>query len=166
MDRGYRSRTAPYPYPEEDPVKRVFALLVGIAFVAGLAGAAAAQTPATQTPVEKKADDKKMDKKPSTKTAVGTVKSAGADGLVVAGKAKGKDTEWTFAVDPNTKIKKGGKDVTVKDVAAGDKVTVRYMDHDGKMTAASVAVSAAASAKAAKSEMKSETKEMKKEEKK
>jgi hypothetical protein len=151
-------------------VKRVFAVLIGIAFVAGLAGTAAAQTPATQTPVEKKADDKKMDKmdskKPSPKTAVGTVKSAGADSLVVAGKAKGKDTEWTFAVDPNTKIKKGGKDVTVKDVAAGDKVTVRYMDHDGKMTAASVAVSAAAAAKAAKSEMKSETKEMKKEEKK
>jgi hypothetical protein len=148
-------------------VKRVFAVLIGIAFVAGLAGTAAAQTPATQTPVEKKADDKKMDsKKPLPKTAVGTVKSAGADSLVVAGKAKGKDTEWTFAVDPNTKIKKGGKDVTVKDVAAGDKVTVRYMDHDGKMTAASVAVSAAAAAKAAKSEMKSETKEMKKEEKK
>ena len=152
-------------------MNRVFALLVGIAFVAGLAGTAAAQTPATQAPAEKKADDKKMDKKDdakkvSTKTAVGTVKSTGADSLVVAGKAKGKDTEWTFAVDPHTKIKKGGKDVTVKDVAAGDKVTVRYMDHDGKMTAASVAVSAAASAKAAKSEMKSETKEMKKEEKK
>jgi hypothetical protein len=149
-------------------VKRVFAALVGIAFVAGLAGAASAQTPATQAPAEKKADDKKMDmkkddaKKASSKTAVGTVKSASDTSLVVAGKAKGKDTEWTFGVDPSTKIKKSGKDITAKDVAAGDKVTVRYMDHDGKMTASNVTVSPgakhAAKPEAAKTEMKKEDK--------
>lgn len=142
-------------------MKRFFAILVGIAFVAGLAGAATAQTPATQAPAEKKADEKKMDtksdaKKASSRTAVGTVKSASDSSLVVAGKAKGKETEWTFGVDPNTKIKKAGKDVTAKDVAAGDKVTVKYTDQDGKMTASNVTVSAPA--KASKTEMKKEDK--------
>jgi len=141
-------------------VKRVIALFAAIAFVAGLAGAASAQAPAAQAPAEKKADTK-TEKKASSKTAVGTVKSASADSLVVAGKTKGKDTEWTFGVDPNTKIKKSGKDVTAKDVAAGDKVTVRYMEQDGKMTASNVTVSPP-SKQAAKSDAKTD---MKKDEK-
>src|SRR5438094_812668 len=75
-------------------------------------------------------------------TAMGTVKTAGADGIVVAGKAKGKETEWTFAVSDKTKIRKAGKDVTAKDLAPGDKVSVRYMDEGGKMTAMTVSASA------------------------
>jgi Domain of unknown function (DUF5666) len=130
-------------------VKRLFAAFVGVAFVAGSIGAALAQSPTTSapgTPTEKKPAADKMDKsakKPSTKTAVGTVKSASPDSIVVAGKEKGKEAEWTFAVDDKTKVKKAGKDSTAKDIAAGDKVTVRYMDHDGKATAMNVNVSAA-----------------------
>ena len=125
-------------------MKRALAAVVGLAFVFASVGLAAAQTspPATKT------DDKKMDKDASMKktphhTAVGTVKSAGADSLVVAGKSKGKDTEWTFALNDKTKIKKAGKDVTAKDLAEGDKVTVRYMDEGGKMTAMNVTASGA-----------------------
>jgi hypothetical protein len=165
VDKGTAAgREAPssgHRHTQEETVKRFFAALVGIAFVAGLAGAASAQTPATQAPAEKKADDKKMDtksdaKKASSRTAVGTVKSATDSSLVVAGKAKGKETEWTFDVDPSTKIKKAGKDVTAKDVAAGDKVTVKYTDQGGKMTASNVTVSAPA--KAPKTETKKEDK--------
>ena len=126
-------------------MKRLFALLVGVAFVAGTVGFVAAQTGTTTTD-KKPAADTKMDKsmkKGATKTASGTVKSASPDSIVVAGKEKGKDTEWTFAVDDKTKVKKGGKETMTKDIAPGDKVTVRYMDHEGKPTAMNVNVSGA-----------------------
>lgn len=134
-------------------MKRLFAVLVGIAFVSGTVGFAAAQ--ATSTTDKKPAADSKMDKmdasakKAATKTATGTVKSASPDSIVVAGKDKGKDAEWTFAVDGKTKVKKAGKDMMAKDLAPGDKVTVRYMDHDGKATAMNVNVSAGSTKKAA-----------------
>jgi Domain of unknown function (DUF5666) len=125
-------------------VKRALATIVGVAFVFASAGLVGAQTSAPAP----KTDDKKMEDKSSMKkaphhTAVGTVKTAAPDSIVVGGKSKGKDTEWTFALDDKTKIKKGGKDVTAKDLAAGDKVTVRYMDEGGKMTAMSVSASTA-----------------------
>jgi len=133
-------------------VNRLFALLVGIAFVAGTVGIAAAQT-ATTTDKKPAADTKMSDKsgkKAATKTASGTVKSASPDSIVVAGKEKGKDAEWTFAVDDKTKVKKAGKDSMAKDIAPGDRVTVRYMDHDGKATAMNVSVSAPKKAAAEK----------------
>ena len=119
-----------------------------------------AQTPAPAT----KADDKKMEDKKDTSmkkaphhTAVGTVKTAGPDNLVVAGKSKGKEMEWTFALNEKTKVKKAGKEVMAKDLAPGDKVTVRYMDEGGKMTAMTVNASAA-SKQAAKAKEDSATK--------
>jgi uncharacterized protein DUF5666 len=132
-------------------VKRLFALLVGIAFVSGTVGFAAAQATSTTTDKKPAADTKmeKSAKKSSSKTASGTVKSASPDSIVVAGKEKGKDTEWTFAVDDKTKVKKAGKDSTAKDLAPGDKVTVRYMDHDGKATAMNVNASSASKKAAA-----------------
>lgn len=132
-------------------MKRLFALLVGIAFVSGTVGFAAAQATSTTTDKKPAADTKmeKSAKKSSSKTASGTVKSASPDSIVVAGKEKGKDTEWTFAVDDKTKVKKAGKDSTAKDLAPGDKVTVRYMDHDGKATAMNVNASSASKKAAA-----------------
>jgi hypothetical protein len=134
-------------------VNTLLALLVGTAFVAGTVGAAVAQTPSTMD--KKPGADSKMEKKDgakkaSTKTAVGTVKSASPDSIVVAGKEKGKDAEWTFAVDDKTKVKKAGKDTMAKDLAPGDKVTVRYMDHDGKPTAMNVNVAGGAKKSAEK----------------
>jgi hypothetical protein len=132
-------------------VKRLIALSVAAVFALGAGGLAVAQ--------DKKVDDKKMeksdmkaekkaDKKPTTKTANGTVKSASADSIVVTGKVKGKDEEWTFGVDSKTSIKKGGKAIMAGDVKAGDSVQVKYMEHDGKVMAQSVMVKgAAASAK-------------------
>jgi len=69
---------------------------------------------------------------------------------VVAGKEKGKDAEWTFAVDSKTAIRKSGKAITAGDLKSGDQVSVRYMDHEGKATAMAVQVKpGGASAKAA-----------------
>ena len=138
-------------------MKRSVALLIAVAFGVGLAGPAIAQTttpapatpaPATPAPAQKPAEMKKSDVK-KAKTAVGTVKSASAGNLMVAGKEKGKDAEWTFAVDSKTAIRKSGKSITPADLKPGDQVQVRYMDHDGKATAMAVQVKAgAASAKA------------------
>jgi hypothetical protein len=129
-------------------VKKLIATCVAVVFALGTAGLAMAQ--GEKKMEEKKSEmkmDKKADKKPAAKTANGTVKSASADSLVVAGKSKGKDEEWTFGVDSKTSIKKSGKSITSADVKAGDSVTVRYTEDGGKATAQSVTVKGAPAAK-------------------
>ena len=131
-------------------MKRLIALAMGVAFVTGITGFAAAQTTTTPPATEKKAEEKKAGgdmKKMSKKNASGTVKAASADSITVAGKDKGKDAEWTFAVDPKTTIKKAGKSITPADVKAGDSVSVQYMEHDGKPVASAVTVKPAPAAK-------------------
>lgn len=127
-------------------MKRLIGLIVGVAFVGSLTGSALAQGQTNPVPKEDKKTEKPADaKKPVAQNASGTVKTAAADSLVVSGKAKGgKDAEWTFAVDPKTtKIRKGGKDITAGDLAAGDPVLVRYHEQSGKNVAESVMVRAA-----------------------
>jgi len=129
-------------------VKRFVTLLIAAVFGIGIAGSAVAQTttpaPATPAPAttpapaQKPAETKPKSEVKKAKTAMGTVKSASADSLVVAGKEKGKDAEWTFAVDAKTAIRKSGKAVTAADLKPGDQVQVRYMDHEGKATATAV----------------------------
>ena len=146
-------------------MKRSVALLIAVVFGIGLAGIAVAQTtpapatpaPATTTPApaQKPADAKPKSDVKKAKNAMGTIKSASPDSLVVAGKEKGKDAEWTFAVDSKTAIRKSGKAITAADLKPGDQVQVRYMDHEGKATAMAVQVKAgAASAKAQPAEKK------------
>ena len=126
-------------------MKKLIALLMGVAFVAGLSGSALAQS--TTAPKEEKKMEKPAampaDKKPAAHNASGTVKTAAADSIVVAGKTKGKDSEWTFSVDPKTKIRKAGKDISAADLAAGDNVSVRYHEDAGKNVADAVTVRAA-----------------------
>jgi hypothetical protein len=139
-------------------VKRSVALLIAAVFGIGIAGSAVAQTtapapatpaPATPAPAQKPAETKPKSEVKKAKNAMGTVKSASADSLVVAGKEKGKDAEWTFAVDAKTAIRKSGKAITAADLKPGDQVQVRYMDHEGKATAMAVQVKpGATSAKA------------------
>ena len=117
-------------------MKKLLALLVAVVFVVGSAGSALAQTPTPAVP-EKKADYP-AEKKMPVKHAHGTVKSVTADGVVVAGKQKKKEVEWTFAVDPKTSIRRGGKSITAADLKPGDSVHVRYMDMDGKAVAHSI----------------------------
>jgi hypothetical protein len=120
------------------------ALIVGAAFVSAVAGVSLAQTSSTTPQKEEKKTGKPAEaKRPVVQNATGTVKAAAADNLVVSGKAKGgKDAEWTFSVEPKTKIRKAGKDVTAGDLATGDAVQVRYHDQEGKHVADSVTVRA------------------------
>lgn len=140
-------------------MKKFIALLVSLAFTAGMVGFAVAQAQAPAAkPEEKKAspaaapaakaEDKAADKKMAARTANGTVRSTSAEGVVVAGKDKGKDAEWTFGVDAKTKITRAGKAITAKDLTAGDAVDVRYMDHEGKAVASAITVKPGASKKA------------------
>jgi hypothetical protein len=126
-------------------MRRLSAWLVMVTFLLALAAPALAQTatpaPGAKAPAAGKAEAKKW----AAKTAAGTVKSASADSLVlVAGKDK---KEWTFAVDKDTKITKGGKAAKVEEVAADDAATVTYVEQDGKMHAKTVAVKVKAAAK-------------------
>ena len=144
-------------------MKRSVALLIAVMFGIGLAGSAVAQTttPTTPTPAttpapaQRPAEAKPKSDVKKAKNAMGTVKSVSADSLVVGGKEKGKDAEWTFAVDSKTAIRKSGKAITATDLKPGDQVQVRYMDHEGKATAMAVQVKpGAASAKAQPAEKK------------
>jgi hypothetical protein len=104
------------------------------------------------------AQDKKA-AAPKTLTANGTVSAVAADSLTV----KGKDAEWTFAVDGKTTVQAKGashktaaakadaKPTPITDfVKAGDKVVVKYHDMGATKHAASVTVTGAPPAPAKK----------------
>lgn len=117
-------------------MRRLVALIVGVAWVAAVTGGVLAQGQTTPAKSEKP-------RKPVTRTADGRVKTSAADSLVVSGKVKGgKDTEWTFSVDSRTKIRKSGKDITAVDLVAGESVLVRYHTEGGKTVADEVMVRA------------------------
>lgn len=141
-------------------MKKALSLIVAVVFGAGIAGSAVAQAQTAPAPAPKAEEKKGAEKKPAAKTASGTVKSASADSLVVSGKDKGKDAEWTFGVDAKTKISKAGKSITAADLKAGDSVQVRYMEDGGKAMAQTVSVRQAPAKKAdtKKDEMKKEEK--------
>lgn len=130
-------------------MKKPIALIVALAFTLGAAGFVLAQTttPAPEKKMEKMEKSGEMkksgEKKMAAKTATGTVKSASTDSLVVSGKEKGKEAEWTFAIDPKTTIKKAGKSVTASDLKEGDSVQVKYMEREGKAMAQTVMVRSA-----------------------
>ena len=134
-------------------MKKLIAMCVALVFAMGTAGLAVAQEKKAEEKKSEMKSDAKMDKKEkkaAAKSASGTVKSASADSLVVGGKMKGKDEEWTFGVDSKTTIKKGGKAITAADVKPGDSVQVKYTEDAGKMVAQSVTVKAAPAKKAEK----------------
>lgn len=118
-------------------MKKITALIAAVVLATATAAIAADE----KKPEEKKAAagaTAKADKKPVGKSASGTVKSATADSIVVAGKDKGKDAEWTFAVDAKTAIKRAGKTAMAGDLQAGDAVQVKFVEQDGKSVAQSV----------------------------
>lgn len=125
-------------------MKKLLALVVGGAFMVGVAASGLAQAPGGTPPKDEKKGERPAEaKKAATQNANGTVRTSAADSLVVSGKAKGgKDAEWTFALEPKTKIRKAGKEVGAGDLASGDVVLVRYHDQDGKHVADSVLVRA------------------------
>lgn len=119
-------------------------LVLGGALIVGVAASGLAQAPSGTPPKDEKKGERPAEtKKVATQNANGIVRTSAAASLVVSGKAKGgKDAEWTFALEPKTKIRKAGKEVSAGDLASGDVVLVRYHDQDGKHVADSVLVRA------------------------
>jgi hypothetical protein len=109
--------------------------MLGLALISGLIGSATAQTTDGAAPSQKKVDAKK-----ATRSVSGTVKSSSPEAVVVAGHDKGRDAEWTFAVEPTTFIRKGSKSITARDLKAGDVVQVRFSEMEGKAMAQSIVV--------------------------
>jgi hypothetical protein len=120
-------------------VKKLIGLLVAAALWLGAPDFAVAQAPpAGQSPGEKADSSPEKGDKNMAQTAVGRVKSATSDRLVVIGKSRGQGAEWTFVIEAQTKIRKEGKDVTATDLKPGDGVQVRYLEQDGKYIAQTV----------------------------
>jgi hypothetical protein len=129
-------------------VRMLAPLAVGFIVLVLTAGIASAQAPAA-TP----SADPKMQKaaaKKAMRNVSGTVRSSSNEAVVVTGRDKGKDAEWTFAVEPTTNIRKGSKSITAGDLKAGDAVQVRFIERDGKALADSILVKAAKKAAAKK----------------
>jgi hypothetical protein len=99
---------------------------------------AAQQTPAPSTPAAPAVPVTKAPTPAKRLTALGHVKSAAADSLVVlVGKAQ---KEETFVVDPTTKITRAGKTIPATDLTMNDSVRVHYKEADGKLVAQTVTV--------------------------
>ncbi len=110
-------------------MKKVIAIIVSALFILSVAGISFA--------AEKAA--KKAPAKVKQVTGEVTAVDAAANTLTV----KGKKGEVALATDDKTMVKVGKEKKALADVKAGDKVTVKYTEADGKNTAKSIAVSAA-----------------------
>jgi hypothetical protein len=105
-------------------------LLTSFAITLALSLGHAASTPADASPELKSAQAQAP--KATTRSVSGTVRSSSPDTVVVTGREKGKDSEWTFAVEPTTNIRKGTKAIVASDLKPGDGVDVRFVERNGK----------------------------------
>ena len=113
-------------------------ILVWFAVVVGLTtiGTPFVHAQTTGASTERKTDKPKR----AIHNVSGKVRSAGADVVVVTGRDKGKDAEWTFAIAPTTHIRRGSQSIVAADLKPGDSVQVRYLERDGKAQAESILV--------------------------
>ena len=103
---------------------------IAVAFALGYAAALPAEA----------APDAKASAKSQSRNVTGTVRSSSSETVVVAGRDKGKDNEWTFAVEPTTNIRKGSKAIIAADLKPGDAVQVRFVERNGKAHVESIRV--------------------------
>lgn len=70
----------------------------------------------------------------------GAVRAASNEAVVVLGRDKGREMEWTFAVEPTTNIRRGSRSIVGGDLKPGDAVQVRFSERDGKAVAEAILV--------------------------
>jgi hypothetical protein len=80
--------------------------------------------------------------KATTTTARGVVKAVNGSRLALDTGQPGAPSALTIQLDDATVVTKLGKSATVKDLHAGDPVTVSYATHDGKPVAKRVWIKA------------------------
>jgi hypothetical protein len=123
-------------------VKKALALIISVLFVFAVTTLSfAAAEKAAPAPAEKKAAPAMMEEKKApakVKQATGEVAAVDAKAKSITVKAKKGDV--TAMVDDKTKIMMGKDMKTLADIKAGDKVTLKYSEADGKMMAKSIAI--------------------------
>jgi ribosomal protein S1 len=125
-------------------MKKVIAIFVSVIFVfafASLSLAAEKAAPAP-APMEKKAAA--ATEKPKVHQVTGDVKAVDMKAMTISvtKMMKGKAEETMITVGDKTKIMMGKEKKALADVKAGDKVTVKYTEAEGKNMAKSVAIHA------------------------
>jgi ribosomal protein L19 len=127
-------------------VKKVLAFFVAVLFVFAMTSLSfaaeekkAAPAPA---PVEKKAEPVKPAEKPKVQQVTGEVKAVDTKAMTVTvtKMMKGKAEETLVTVSDKTKIMMGKEKKAIDDVKAGDTVTVKYKEVEGKKVAKSIAI--------------------------
>ena len=133
-------------------MKKAVAIIVAVLFAFSFAGLSFATEKATEKAAPAKAEETKAAEKPKVKMVTGEVKAVDtkAGTITVTKKVKGKEVETVVTVDSKAKITMGKAKKTLADVMAGDKVTVKYTEAEGKNVAKSVAIKAAEAAPAEK----------------
>ena len=114
-------------------MKFAMAAMAASVIVAITSGDALAQAP--RTPPGEKTAQKKV-----VRSVNGSLRAASSEAIVVVGRDKGREIEWTFALEPTTNIRKGNKSIVGKDLKVGENVHVRFSERDGKAVAESVIV--------------------------
>lgn len=126
-------------------MKKALAIFVAVLFVfamASLSFAVEEKKAAPAPAVEKKAEPAKPAEKPKVQQVTGDVKAVDTKAMTVTvtKMMKGKAEETTVTVSDKTKIMMGQEKKALADVKAGDKVTVKYKEVEGKKVAKSIAI--------------------------
>ena len=123
-------------------MKKALAIIIAVLFLFALTSVSFAVEKKEAAPV--KAEEKAMEKKAPAKVKQVSGEVAACDTkamtITISKKMKGKAVETVVTVDDKTKIMMGKEKKALADVKAGDKVTVKYTEVDGKNVAKSVAI--------------------------
>jgi len=121
-------------WKEVNLMKKAIAIVVSVLFVLSIAGFAFAAEQKAAPAAEKKAPAK-------VKQVTGEVTAVDAAAKTLTVKTKKGDVMLT--ADDKTAVMAGKEKKALADVKAGDKVTAKYTEMDGKNVAKSIAVTAA-----------------------
>jgi len=121
-------------------VKKALGIFVAVLFVFAMTSLSFAveEQKAAPAPMEKKAEPAK----PKVQQVTGDVKAVDTKAMTVTvtKMMKGKAEETMVTVSDKTKIMMGQEKKALADVKAGDKVTVKYKEVEGKKVAKSIAI--------------------------
>ncbi len=123
-------------------MKRIIALIVAMIFVLAVVGFAVAVEKKEAAPAEKK-EAASAEKKAPAKVKQVTGEVTAVDAVAKTLTVKGKAGDVAITADDKTSVKIGTEKKSLADVKVGDKVTVKYVEADGKNLAKSIVVKAA-----------------------
>jgi len=122
-------------------MKKALAIIIAVLFVFALTSVSfAVEKEAAPAKAEEKAMEKKAPAKVKQVTGEVTACDTKAMTITISKKMKDKAVETVVTVDDKTKIMMGKEKKALADVKAGEKVTVKYTEVDGKNVAKSVAI--------------------------